>query len=254
MIRRIATLAAGSAIVSMLSFTLAAWRGPVSFSSVNLWDENDESASPAVIRHIPWNDSKMIAIAIPGTIIIRKGDTPEITVSGPETLVNHLIIKDNNLEVDDTHLGKKFLSWSSRHNSATINITSSTLENIVLNGFNALTLQDYDRDSLNLTINGAGSVKGSGHVETVAVTINGAASVNLSAMTIANLDLTMDGAGSVKAGPSDRAHISIDGAGSVKLTQQPKILDKTINGVGNVSVPKQENEEPKASDQNDWTL
>lgn len=123
-------------------------------------------------------------------------------------------------------------------------MVAPALNTLVLNGFGTLDLENYSQSKLDLTINGAASVHGTGKVEDAKITIDGAASVNLAALSMRTLNLTMDGAGSATAGPTDKANITISGAGSVKLTKMPKSFSKEVDGIGSVSLPEHSTEAP----------
>ncbi|GBQ75465.1 hypothetical protein AA14337_0233 [Acetobacter malorum DSM 14337] len=235
MIRGITMIALGGAALSALCFGTAASRGPVLFPATK-WTVDwtgTEAAGPTQTRTLDWQGSNALTLNLPAQIIYKQGDKPSITVRGSEKLVERVSLKNNTLDISESKSHHIF--W--RNSSLTIIITAPALNTLTLNGFGSLDLQNYQQPHLDLTINGAASVKAHGHTDSLKLAIDGAASVNLSDLTLSDLDLSMDGAGSVKAGPTGRVKVSIDGAGSVKLTNTPQSLAQRIDGIGSVSLP-----------------
>lgn len=235
MIRGITMIALGGAALSALCFGTAASRGPVIFPATKWtvdWTDTG-TAGPIQTRTLDWQGSNALTLNLPARVIYKQGDKPGITVSGSERLVERVTLKDNALDMAENK--GHHVHW--RNSSLTVTITAPALNSITLNGFGSLDLQDYQQPHLDLTINGAASVKAHGHTDSLKLVIDGAASVNLSDMTLSDLDLSMDGAGSVKAGPTGQVKVSIDGAGSVKLTNTPRSLTQHVDGIGSVSLP-----------------
>lgn len=232
MIRGLTMIALGGAALSALCFGTAASRGPVVLWNKDItFTDVSVSSTPEKTRTIDWQGSNRLTLNLPARIIYKQGDKPGIIVSGSERLVDRVTLQDNTLDLAKS-------PHSAWHNSSlTITITAPALNTLVLNGFGSLDLQDYQQPHLDLTINGAASVKAHGHTDSLKLNIDGAASVTLSDLTLSDLDVSMNGAGSVKAGPTGRVKISIDGAGSVKLTSTPQSLTQQIDGIGSVSLP-----------------
>lgn len=233
MIRGLVFIAVGTALASALCFGVASSRGPMDFTLANIeWGPDSPNAAkgPQTTRTLPWQGSHDLTVNIAGTFLFKQGDTPGITVTGPQKIVDDITLNSNSLNFSSPH-------HSLRSSKVVVTVTAPALNTITLNGFGAVTLDNYAQKTLDLTINGAASVKGTGSVDRVKLVIDGAASVNLSAMDMRDLDVEMNGAGSVKAGPTNKAKIGIDGAGSVKLTKRPAEFSKQIDGAGSVSMP-----------------
>lgn len=235
MIRGLTMIAVGGAVVSALCFGVAASRGPTSFSFSDIEWADTAPSGPQTTRTLAWNGGPELTINLPASIIIQQGPKAEITLSGSEHMVNHIVLNGTTLDTDENTPNHHYRL---RDAKVRLTITAPDLTKLTLNGFGSVNWQGYDQKTLDLIINGAASVKAHGRAENVTLTIDGAASVNLADMDITNLDVAMDGAGSVKAGPTGLAKITIDGAGSVKLTKVPMSFSKQIDGVGSVSVPK----------------
>lgn len=235
MIRGITMIALGGAALSAFCFGAATLRGPLLFPSTQ-WTvdwASPANAGPTISRTLDWQGSNALTLNLPAKILYRQGEKPSITLKGSEKLVNAVTLQDNALGM----AGSKNHHTHWRNSSLTVTITAPALNRITLNGFGTLDVQDYQQPSLNLTVNGAADVKAHGHTDSLKLTIDGAASVNLSDLSLSDLDVSMDGAGSVKGGPTGIVKVSIDGAGSVKLTNTPRSLTKQISGIGSVSLP-----------------
>ncbi|OUJ01335.1 GIN domain-containing protein [Acetobacter cibinongensis] len=233
MIRGLVFIAVGTALASALCFGVASSRGPMDFTLANIeWGSDSPNAAkgPQITRTLPWQGSHDLTVNIAGTFIIKQGDTPSITVTGPQKTVDDVELNSNSLDFSTPHR-------TLRRRKVVVTITAPALDTLTLNSFGVVDLQNYTQKTLDLTINGAASVKGTGSVERAKLVIDGAGSVDLSAMDMHELEVEMNGAGSVKAGPTAKANVSIDGAGAVKLTRRPTQFSKQINGAGSISVP-----------------
>ncbi|GBR07588.1 GIN domain-containing protein [Acetobacter oeni] len=247
MIRGLVIAAAGGAVLSIGCFSVMHALGPVSVTSHFDFSDADDrrDRSPRVTRDLPWNGGSRIEISLPAEVIYTQGPAARITAEGPQDRISTITLS-NNIISDDKHPWR----WRSRHhNGIVLHITAPALSDLTISSAASAQLNNIALPELKLSVSGAASIDGSGHADKVTLSSAGASSMNLSAMAIKDADISIAGAGSVKAGPTDRASISISGVGSVTLTRTPHTLEKHITGLGSVSVsPERSDETSKDTD------
>ena len=89
--------------------------------------------------------------------------------------------------------------------------------------------------SLDIEMEGAGNIEGSGSTNMLAVSIEGSGDAKLGKFIAKEANISIEGSGNVDIAPQDRADISISGSGDVRLHSQPKNLNSEVRGSGRVS-------------------
>ncbi|MBO1361172.1 DUF2807 domain-containing protein [Acetobacter sacchari] len=230
MVRGLVIVIASAAALSALCFGLADLRGPL---ELNFADASDDAHVPVQTKAFPWKGGPFLSFDLPGEIIVTQGETPSVVATGSKNLVDSLSMDGDILKME-----RKNISWPlGRHGSRLrVTVTAPALTHVVMNGFGSVNFRDYQQKELEVELNGAGSLTGTGKVADLTLKLSGAGSAKFTQMIVANMDVSVSGAGSVKAGPTGVVNVSISGAGSVSLTSQPQSLSKQISGVGSVSV------------------
>jgi hypothetical protein len=190
---------------------------------------------PQATRDLPWAGSESLHIDHSAAVVTYiQGPTPKFTVSGPKSRVDGLAINGDTLTGSDIHW---HLTDDDDDDAIHITVTSPNTHVFFLSGAEALTLANFEQDSLEMNISGAAHVKAVGHAKRATITMSGAGRLDLAAMPVDDLKLDISGAGSATADPKVSADISISGAGHVGLLTRPAKLHTNISGIGAVTTP-----------------
>jgi hypothetical protein len=241
-IRTLSLIAAVGFVLSLVCFGVAFGiaGGPFSIQDGSLrrwnWHDGDHvvinphaESGRGVQRALAWTGGESLEISVPAEVTYVQGPTTSLSVSGPETLVKHLVVRDGRIELEPGVYDGERLR---------IQLTAPDVRRFELDGDQTLKLQAYDHDRLELVINGSGSVIGAGKATKVELSISGSGRADLSAVAMDAAQVDISGSGDATLGPKASARIDISGSGDVRLTTNPPILQTDISGSGHVGTPK----------------
>jgi hypothetical protein len=253
MIRRLLILVAVGAIVSIACFTavglmggLGAMFGHHRHGKISIGVDDD--AHPQTTRDLPWAGSETLHIDNSAAkITYIQGPTPKFTVAGPKYRVDAMKLADDTLTGSDIH-------WSLSDNHTDeihITITSPNTHRFFLNGEETMVLTNYDQDSLELHLSGAGNVRGVGKTKHLSADVSGAGNLDFAALPVDDARIAISGAGNATIDPHVSADLSISGAGHIGLLTRPPTLHSGISGFGSITTPDGAKITGKAKDKND---
>ena len=242
MIRTLSLVAAVGFVLSLVCFGVAFGiaGGPFSIQnwSLHRWNFHDHDrvvvnhqadGGPASQRTLAWSGGDALAVSVPAEITYVQGPTASLVIDGPESLLKHVVVRDGRIELEPGVYDGDRLR---------IRLTAPDVRRFELDGDQALTIQAYDHDQLDLVINGSGSITGAGKATRVALNISGSGSADLTAMAMDAAQVDISGSGDAVLGPKASAKVDISGDGDVKLTTNPPVLQTDISGSGHVGTPK----------------
>jgi len=116
----------------------------------------------------------------------------------------------------------------------TYTITAAELVGVTIRGSGDVNGTDIDGDSLEVTIEGSGSVDLTGTRSELTVRISGSGDFDGQDLESATGTVTIDGSGGVLVNVTDDLTVTINGSGDVEYMGDP-VLHQTINGSGDVS-------------------
>lgn len=90
-------------------------------------------------------------------------------------------------------------------------------------------------DSLDITINGAGSLELDGSCAKAAITVNGAGNLEADDLICTNADVEINGAGSCEIYVTDTLDAEVNGVGSIRYLGSPATVNKSGGGIVAVS-------------------
>jgi hypothetical protein len=240
-IRGLTYVAIGGAVLALVAISLSGgfhsvkWHVPHGIVSFD--DEGDgpdlrlTGNEPIITRDLAWSGGEALSFEVPAHIVFTQGPTPRITLTGPDALVNHVVLDGDALKLD-----RSVHNTNGLH-GFTIAVTAPALDDFDLESAQDLTINSIHTDTLTIEVAGAGDVHASGSARNAKVTVEGLGNVNLDGMTLTDSTIEIDGLGHVTAGPTGDVSVEINGAGAVNLTKRPAHLDKEINGAGTVDQP-----------------
>ncbi len=242
MIRTLSLVAAVGFVLSLVCFGVAFGiaGGPFSIEDWSLrrwnWHDSDHVAfshhaesGPAAQRTLTWSGGESLSVSVPAEITYVQGPATSLVIDGPEGLLKHLVVRDGRIELEPGVYDGERLR---------IQLTAPDVHRFELDGDQALKIQAYDHDRLELVINGSGSVVGAGKAARVELSISGSGSADLTAIAMDAAQVDISGSGDAVLGPKASAKIDISGDGDVKLTTNPPVLQTDISGSGHVGTPK----------------
>ena len=230
MIRKLLIVFIGGGVIAIAAFALLS-----QFGDFGWHNPHHKASGPQVTRDLPWTGTESLHLDNSAAMITYiQGPTAKFTVSGPADRVNALAISGDTLTGSD-------IRWSfgdHPQDNITITVTGPNTHAFFLNGAEELTLQNYDQDSLDLHLSGAGTVKAQGKAKHATVDMAGAGHLDLRQFPVDDAKVDISGAGSAVIDPHVSADVSISGAGHVKLLTRPTTLKTRISGIGSITSPR----------------
>lgn len=227
---RLSIIAVSGLGVAVICIAAAAAIGLGSISSGD-WSvfDGDErcprTGATADSREFPWDGGDSVSVSIPATIHYQRGNGTMVVAKGNPELLAHLEVRDG--KIDTT-------CRVQRHGALDITLPGRDFRQYKLEGSADLDLKDLSQDSLSISIAGRGDVTATGKVDDLKVDIAGKGDAHMKDLIARNVNLEIAGRGDIETSPQDDARIEIAGSGDVKLYSEPKHLDTSIMGSGNV--------------------
>ncbi len=250
MVRTLLIIAAASFVLMLVSFAgAAALGGPELLRggwAVDLSDwDNDGHASvdwsgPSVERTLEWSGTDTLTLALPADVTFTQGDETSVVVRGPEGVVQRVTLVDGRLSLPDGDGDDNRITILGRDEDLSVQITAPDVSRFILDGYGDLTLNNLDRETLEIQVAGAGDVEATGRTSTLNLMIAGAGDADLEGLVAQTADIRIAGAGGAEVRAVESAHVVIMGVGNVDLVQRPARLTQEITGVGAVQVAGEE--------------
>lgn len=167
-----------------------------------------------------------------GDVTVAIGDEPQLTISGPESTLERVTVKERDgiLVIGTTGRGINL-------RSLTVALTVTAFDELEVAGAGDVTAEFTPSSDVRITVGGAGDVDATGiDAEHVAVSIGGAGSVELTGEA-ESAEYSVDGAGEIDAtGLTVReATAVINGAGSIAL-HATDTVDAQTSGIGDIRI------------------
>ena len=192
---------------------------------------------PDVTRELGWPGGTLLEIDLPADVTYTQGPVAKVTVSGPQNLVDRIVVDGGRLRFrDDDNGGAPHL----RFNRERIHITVAApgVKTFVLNGSPDLTLAAYDQPDLAIEINGSGEVTGTGKTQALSLAIAGSGDATLARMAAQDAAISIAGSGNAEVAAKGAVQVDIAGSGDVVLTEKPASLSSNIDGSGDLRLPE----------------
>ncbi len=191
---------------------------------INIGD--DDKPGPAATRTLALGDTKLMEIEVPISLNYTRDAKSEMTVSGPEKLVNALRWENGRLFME----GRSF----NFGRGLKVTITAPMMPDVDVKGASDMDLTDLDQPSLTIDAAGALELDGRGKVPTLVIDTKGASNIDLSEVEAKDATVRIAGAGEVDISASGKVDATISGAGDITLHRKPEELTSRINGAGSI--------------------
>jgi len=230
---KVAWIAAAGLGVAAICAVAAAAVGVRAFHDngldLSLFDRQSCGASGATAtsRSFTWDGGDSVTVSVPSRIHYRRGSGDRVEVTGNPMILSHLTLRD----------GKISLDCSLHHwHDAPIDITlpGREIHDYVIAGRADLDLQQIQQDRLKIVITGRAKVRADGKVDNLDIQMMGRGDTFAKDLIADNVKILIAGRGDIETSPIDDADITIMGRGDVSLYTEPKHLDTSIMGRGNI--------------------
>jgi hypothetical protein len=185
------------------------------------------SHATANTRTLAWDGDDSVTVEVPATIHYQPGTGTQVVLKGEPDFLSHVRVKDGHIDTDCSIHG-----WHG--NRIDITLPGRAFREYHLEGLADLNLVNLAQDKLKITLAGKGDVTATGKADDLDIDIAGSGDTHLKDLAVKTLKLDIAGRGDVDVSPQDDADISIAGSGTVRLYSEPKHLDTSIMGSGNV--------------------
>jgi len=199
-----------------------------------------ESGGPTVQRDYPVGAFEEIEVAGPYEVQVRTGSTPSVSASGPERMIERLVVevKGGKLLIHPRDEKTWWGNWGGSHGSATVQVTVPTLKAAAIAGSGGIAIDQVRGASFDASVAGSGDLAiESLEVQELSVSIAGSGDVRARSGQARSADYNIAGSGGIDARGvrSETADVSIAGSGSVSA-QATGTADVSIMGSGDVEL------------------
>ena len=163
-------------------------------------------------------------------IIVNCGEEPSLHISGDENI----------LPLITTRISKGILRIESDSTFETkadseIIINVKSLKEFTFDGVGETVIQNVNSEKFTCNINGVGSCKLTGKVESFYVSVNGVGSVNARQLIADDVVASLNGVGSVKLYAKNSLNASVNGIGGLTYFGNPTELILNDSGIGGIT-------------------
>lgn len=179
----------------------------------------------ATSREFVWDGGDSVAISVPATVHYRRGAGDKLVAKGDPQALANLVVRDGKIESRCRH---------NRGEDLDITLPGREFRTYKLAGSVDMDLADLQQDRLSISVAGKGDVSATGKVDELKMEIAGKGDAHMKDLIAKTVKLEIAGRGDIETSPQDDANIEIAGSGDVKLYSEPKHLNTSIMGSGNV--------------------
>lgn len=214
-----------------------------------------EDAGPQTARNYSVGSFSKVEVAGPYDVRITTGAKPAVSATGPENVLEHLVIEvdGDTLQIHPKKDGFTGISFG-KHGPVVVEVSATALTGAAIAGSGdinidkvsgdefkgaiagsgSLSLGKVDLKRLAVSIGGSGDVTGSGKAERAEYKIAGSGDIQLAGVQTVDAEISIAGSGDVAAYASGTAKVSIVGSGDVNVTGGAKCDVKKM-GSGDVT-------------------
>jgi Putative auto-transporter adhesin, head GIN domain len=160
-----------------------------------------------------------------------------VDVGGEQRVVVHA--DDNLLPIITTEVegGVLVVSQTDPIDTATtprVEVTTPSLDTLRLTGAGDLTLDGHDLERLDVSLSGAGVLRGSGSVERLDLMLSGAGNIELEGLVAAETSAMLSGAGNIVVHATRSLDARVTGVGTIFYGGDPADVRRSVLGPGAV--------------------
>jgi len=197
-----------------------------------------EDGGASVQRNYPVGGFQRIEVAGPYDVEVRTGSAPSVSASGPEELIERLVVEVEGDRLLIRPRKESGFNWSRSRGTARVQVTAPMLRAASIAGSGGIAVDRISGDRFEGSIAGSGDLRlGSIEVQSLKLAIGGSGDVQARAGRTRSAEYSIAGSGGIEAQGvrADTASISIAGSGSVN-GQATGNAQVRIMGSGDVSL------------------
>lgn len=190
------------------------------------------------VTDTPVIDARVVRVKIDGVIDlkIRQGPTPSLTITADKNVINKMtaVQSGDTLHFDTESRGFKF----SRSSGAHAVLVLPALREVVSDGVGSTEINGFSGEQIDLTLEGAGSMKMTCDYKKLKANLGGVGSMTLWVSENDSIDLDLRGAGYITiGGHSKQLNATLGGLGGLNAQQlQADAVTVELSGLGNATV------------------
>lgn len=108
---------------------------------------------------------------------------------------------------------------------------------VTVDGSGNVAIAPRDAARVSIIGNGSGNIEADGSTDDLRVAMHGSGDARLGRLAAKNADVRIAGSGEAEIAPAEKLNVGIAGSGDVQLRTEPKSLDASIHGSGEVIHP-----------------
>ncbi|GAB2863850.1 hypothetical protein GCM10027277_35670 [Pseudoduganella ginsengisoli] len=223
----------------MKSFRFGALLAILGFFAGSTMEANAADENTTESRAI---DARVVRVKLDGVIDLklRRGDTPSLTVTGDKRYV----AKITTVQAGDTlHLDSESHGFKFGRNTVKAELVLPSLRELVSEGVGTTDVSGFSGDEIQLTLDGAGSMKVSCDYRNIRANLGGVGNMHVWAADNDSIELDLQGAGYITlGGRSKTLKASLGGLGGLNAQQfQADSVTIDLSGLGNATVTAKQN-------------
>lgn len=188
-------------------------------------------------------DARAVRVKLDGVIDLklRQGPVPALVITGDKRWLEKTTVVQHG---DTLNIGTEMRGFKlHRHNSVRAELTLPNLREVSSESVGWTEIRGFSGDELDLSLEGAGSMKVSCDYRIVTASLGGVGSMNIEGVDSEGIDLNLRGAGFVKLqGRSKWLKATLGGLGGLDAQHfQVDTVNLELSGLGNASVTAREN-------------
>jgi hypothetical protein len=113
-----------------------------------------------------------------------------------------------------------------------VEVTAPSLDTLRLSGAGDLTVEGHDLARLDVSLTGAGALRGSGSVERLDLMLSGAGDVELEGLVAADVSAVLSGAGNIAVNATRSLDAKVTGVGTISYGGNPAEVKRAVIGPG----------------------
>ncbi|HTD06304.1 GIN domain-containing protein [Undibacterium sp.] len=171
----------------------------------------------------------------PISIVVEVGKTQSVVVSGNDKFIREVVTEVVGNELLISIPGKKS---STATDDPRVIITLPALRQLKIEGAGATAINNISGDRIDISYQGAGSLKANGKVKWLRLKAQGVGAVDTKELHAEHVDVDFEGIGTVKVYATDLLNAVVQGMGSLTYYGNPRTFNKSVQGIGSVSAGK----------------
>jgi len=190
------------------------------------WRQTAWVDGPTVTRDYPWTGADHLHVDASGGAQYTQGPTSKLTISGPQALLDHLVVQGGRIGFD---------GWNGGAPPLKIVLTAPNVSDFETSGSQTLSIANYKQDQLTIGVSGSGDIVAKGEAKRTTLRISGSGDADLGALAGDDVTVRISGSGGATIAPKASADVHISGSGHVTLLTHPADLNTDISGSGSVT-------------------